>query len=624
MLAGRRLSIRTKLIAIYLIIAVPLITLLGISIYQRFKADQDSAIADRLEIARLSEANFVLFIDQTAHSALLAGDTIVDDKLNPNQASALLTRIVTSRHTFEVVKGHPTPIASASFLNANGIVVASSIASEIGQNRSSQPAIKAIINGKSSSISNLQRNLDGSLGFAIVLAIKRGGILLGIVSIAVRAEALGDILGIAVRQGGVNIVDSNGFVIFQSQAPKLPLEKRNWSHEKFVQVALAGRTFTSTGLVFPLDNSIRMGAEIPIKSIGWATGSFIPVNAVLGPIREAAILNTILALIILTIALSLAFIIGSQFARSLILLSNQMKIAPQKGFTERLKIATRDEVEDLANSFNHLQDEILAAQKKQRDLQAKLRERNRELKELYEKQKDIALVLQESLLPKIARSIDHLLIGFDFQSATEAALVGGDFFDFIEISEKKFGIAIGDVSGKGIEAATLATTVRNTLRAFSYEYLSPAEIIEKTNKIAVAETQPSTFVTLFFGIFDVETHELTYAIAGHWPPLIYHTLDKRFTELEIGGLPIGISPTAKYLNHVIKLPDGSIIVLYTDGVIESRLAGELFGVARLRQVIEKNFDLPPTDLSRAIINEAKIFGGGKLFDDAAVLVVRVI
>jgi len=610
---GRGFSIRTKLIFVYLLIALPLLVLLGLTFYDSFQAIQQDALNERLQIARLSASNFTLFVDQIENAELAIGASIVDHAFSVEQASAYLSRVA-----------EEYPASNLAFLNPDGVVQAASLPSAIGQDRSDHPAIGAIITGQERAIGDLQRNADGAPGFVIATGIRRNGSLAGIVSMSIDADRLGEVLDIAVSQGGVNIVDSKGFLVFQSQRIAVPFDERDWSDEEFVQAALSGRTFTSTGLIFPVDNSLRMGAQIPIPNIGWATGSFVPVEPVLGPVRRAALLSALIALVIVTGSFTLAYILGNRFIGGLITLKRHMRGAPSTGFAEPVTIDTGDEIEDLADSFNLMQGEILSAQTEQKRLRDALQERNRELSSLYEKQRDIAVVLQQSLLPRIAEEIDHLRIGLTFQSATEAAFIGGDFYDFVELSNDKFGIIIGDVSGKGIEAATLSATIRNTLRAFAYEEPSPAKVIEKVNRIAIAETPASVFVTLIYAVFDANTYAMTYANAGHWPPIVFNPVDGTAGELEQGGLPVGVFQNAAYSDFDIRLGSGSLIVLFTDGVIESRRDDQLFGVDRLKQSVIDSAGLVPNELARRLVEVSKDFGGGKLNDDAAVMVVRVL
>lgn len=610
---GRGFSIRTKLIFVYLLIALPLTVLLGLSLYDRFLASRQDALDERLQIARLSASNFTLFINDIMDAETAIGLAVTGEELDITQASAYLSSVAENY-----------PVSNLALLEPNGVIRAASLPSTIGEDRSDNPAIKAIMDGQDSAVGNLQRNADGVPGFLIVTGIRRDGSLVGIISMAINANRLDEVLDIEVTQGGVNIVDSRGFLVFQSERNIIPFDERDWSDEEFVQAALSERTFTSTGLTFPIDDSFRMGVQVPIPNIGWATGSFVPVGPVLGPVRRAALFSALIALAVVSGSFILAYVLGNRFIGALITLKRHMRKAPSTGFTEPVMISTGDEIEDLADSFNLMQGEILAAQTEQRKLRDALEDRNRELSSLYEKQKDIAVVLQESLLPKIAEEIDHLRIGLTFQSATEAAFVGGDFYDFIEFSSDKFGIVIGDVSGKGIEAATLSATIRNTLRAFAYDEPSPARVVEKVNRIAIAETPASVFVTLVYVVLDVNKQEIIYANAGHWPPIIFNPSDSTTREIESGGLPVGVFSSATYDDRSEKFEPGSTIILYTDGVVESRRDDKLFGIDNIKQSITRNAGLDPDELARKIVGDAKGFGGGKLNDDAAVMVVRTV
>ena len=608
----RNFSIRTKLIFIYLLIAIPLTVLLGITYYSQYRSSQNAVIANRLDIAKLAASNFSLFIDQIGLTERTIGRTIVDHNLSPRDTSDFLAKLV---------KNHPA--SDLSFLDKNGVVLVSSNRQLEGQNLSSRTPIKAVMSGTVTAVGNLQRNADGSPGFIIATGIEKSAGLAGIVSMSINANKLPSVLDITIRTGGVNIVDSSGHLIFQSQRSNIPFNQRDWSNQPFVKTALSGKTFISTGLIFPIDNSLRMGAEIPIPSIKWAAGSFAPVDVALAPIRQNALLSVLFLLLLLAITLLLAYRLGNSFVNALIALKNHMHTALRKGFKEHVNIATGDEIEDLANSFNQMQDEILAAQEKQQALQEELQERNEELSKLYEKQRSVASILQANLLPQIAKSVNRLEIGLDYHSATEAALVGGDFYDFTQIADDKFGILIGDVSGKGIEAAILSATVRNTIKAFAYYETSPARVIEKTNEVAIKETPPSIFVTLFYGVFDATTYNFTYTNAGHWPPVVYDITTGAIQDLAVSGVPIGVFHNAKYADYNIKLKLGNLVVLFTDGVVESKSNEELFGLERLHQSIKNHSSLTPRDIAESIIDDATAFGGGRLYDDAAVMVLRV-
>jgi serine phosphatase RsbU (regulator of sigma subunit) len=632
------MSIRVKLILTYLLVSLPLVVLLAASFYGLYRERINAAISERTEIARLTSSSFNLFLEQTLNNAFVVGTAIVNQGLSREHATALLQSIARREFAPSIIGNRPSAIANAAFLNPQGVVLAASATETVGQNLSNESAVHAIMQGKDSAISNLQRNPGGSIGFVITMAVMQpppargqitsGGnrppIPAGIIGFFIDASKLRNVLDVSVASGGVNIVDASGHLIYHSQLGNAPLSARDWGNQPFVKAALSGKTYTSAGVPLPNGLGTRLGAEIPIKNIGWAAGAFVPVNTVLAPIQRDALLSALLTLAILFIAVLFAFVLGNTFADNLIALKEEMVEAPQEGFSHRIDMKTGDEIEALARSFNQMQDEIVAAQQEQQRLQQQLQERNIELGSLYEAQRNVASILQENLLPKIVRRVDNLEVGLKFQSATEAALIGGDFYDFFEISPDRYGVIIGDVSGKGIEAAALASTIRNTLRAFAYNENSPGRALQKTNNIAIIETEPSIFVTLFYGIFDTARNILTYANAGHWPPLMCRAQDNAFEELKTGGIALGIVDNPEYADYAVELAPRSLAVLFTDGIIEARGAdGSFLGITGLREVVRDEASLPAIDIASHIIDRTRSFSGGKLLDDAAALVIKI-
>ncbi len=138
---------------------------------------------------------------------------------------------------------------------------------------------------------------------------------------------------------------------------------------------------------------------------------------------------------------------------------------------------------------------------------------------LFSDQQAIASTLQEALLI-VPETLPGIEIGHLYRSAAHAALVGGDFYDFFALQGDRIGIIIGDVSGKGLEAATLTSILKHTIKSYAFEGHSPGAIVSKTNILTMKETDSATFVTAFVGILDTQSGILTYCCAGHPPPII--------------------------------------------------------------------------------------------------------
>lgn len=244
---------------------------------------------------------------------------------------------------------------------------------------------------------------------------------------------------------------------------------------------------------------------------------------------------------------------------------------------------------------------------------------------LYETERNIADTLQEALL-SVPDKIEGLEFGYLYRSATEAAKVGGDFYDVFELECGKVGIVIGDVSGKGIHASALTSRVRNTISAYSNDCTckqarpSAAQIMSKTNRLLLKTMEAGNFVTVFFGILDLETGKLTYCSAGHVPAIVLKK-DGTSAMLKTTSPVIGVFDDLEYHNEEVDLDVEDILVLYTDGVIEARINGELLGERNLARFIENLNTRKAQDIPQHIFNHIISSTDGKLADDVALLTI---
>ncbi|HTF44925.1 MAG TPA: PP2C family protein-serine/threonine phosphatase, partial [Terriglobales bacterium] len=203
----------------------------------------------------------------------------------------------------------------------------------------------------------------------------------------------------------------------------------------------------------------------------------------------------------------------------------------------------------------------------------------RQLSKLVRQQRDelareieTAALVQKRLLPSRAPAIN----GFDIAGKMVAArTVGGDYFDYLELPAGHLGLAIADVSGKGVSAALLMSSVKMALRAGAPRALSPDRALRNLNSSFYEVTEADRYVTLFYGNLNAERGLLEYANAGHLPPLLFHRATGEIEWLETGGMVIGLFPAAEYQCGQAWLHPGDILILYTDGVTEAtNAAGE--------------------------------------------------
>lgn len=242
--------------------------------------------------------------------------------------------------------------------------------------------------------------------------------------------------------------------------------------------------------------------------------------------------------------------------------------------------------------------------------------------QLYESEHRIATQLQEALLA-LPDEISGVELAHAYHSATETARVGGDFYDVFEISNHFVGITVGDVAGKGVDAAVLTSLAKNTIRAHAIERgKTPADILRLTNEVLYRTTTAETFVTLFFGVLDCRDGRLIYANAGHTDATVVRAACAP-TQLSVTAPLLGAFSEAEFRDAEAFLDLDEVLFLYTDGLTEARSpAGEFYGDERLVSFLSETRDASPTGIIGGVISDVLAFSGGRLADDLAVLAVR--
>lgn len=234
-------------------------------------------------------------------------------------------------------------------------------------------------------------------------------------------------------------------------------------------------------------------------------------------------------------------------------------------------------------------------------------------------ERHIATNLQEALEPKLAPIAD-LELGHIYKSATEMARVGGDFYDAFDLDASRVALVIGDVSGKGVEAARFTGLLRHTIRAYSYEHTSPAEIMASCNLAILPIVPGSMFATVFMGIFDKKACKLTYCCAGHPPPIIVN--QRGVQPLPLTQSPIvGAFKDMEFHEKEIELGMGSSLLMYTDGVTESKGSEGLLGQEGLELGLRNFLQTRTADLPAAVYELVENYATGDLGDDVAILAV---
>jgi sigma-B regulation protein RsbU (phosphoserine phosphatase) len=234
---------------------------------------------------------------------------------------------------------------------------------------------------------------------------------------------------------------------------------------------------------------------------------------------------------------------------------------------------------------------------------------------------DVARTMQQDILPKSFPTSEV----FDLYASMVPALsVGGDFFDVYELSDGRVGVAIADVSGKGVPAAMFMMASRTLLKACAAISASPAAVLEQVNTMLSDENDAMTFVTLLYGIYDPRTKEFVYANGGHNPPVIVKPNLRTELLESTGGVALGVMQNLKYQENTVTFEPGSMIVLYTDGVVEAEKKDkELFEMDRFREIFQGGAFRSAEEVTNEVFNRVREFAGeNPQSDDITCLVLR--
>jgi sigma-B regulation protein RsbU (phosphoserine phosphatase) len=242
--------------------------------------------------------------------------------------------------------------------------------------------------------------------------------------------------------------------------------------------------------------------------------------------------------------------------------------------------------------------------------------REREERERMTREVKDARFIQESLLPKSSPFVP----GFVFEALSEpAGEVGGDWYDYIDLGNDRWGIVLADVSGKGMGAALLMSATRGILRSLATTSETPAEILSRLNCVLKDDFPSGRYVTMVYGIFDARERTFTFANAGHPHPVMVHGGKAELVD-GVSGLPLGLGESV-YGNRTIHLQRGMKVVLYSDGISEAEdIRNEEFGSGRIREHM-----LAPHASAKSLLNAAYEHSScGETCDDATVIVLRCV
>jgi serine phosphatase RsbU (regulator of sigma subunit) len=279
----------------------------------------------------------------------------------------------------------------------------------------------------------------------------------------------------------------------------------------------------------------------------------------------------------------------------------------------RIRLSTRNEFRFLARSFNSMASALMS-------VQAEL-----VTKELMDRELEIAHDIQSTLIPDIIRQPDGYEIGIYYKSAMQ---VGGDYVDVIPVDSHRIALVMADVSGKGIPGLVIMAMLKIMVHDLVRKGMEPREVVRRLNTSLAANIRENMFVTMFLGVLDLRSGELVYSNAAHNPILLYDHAAGRCEFRRIKGRPLAVFSDEQFcerLNeHRLQLTEGSLFLLYTDGLNESRDDNQSqFGYERIAKVCQKQASAGAINLVKRMVEAEHAFRGDlPQADDLTLLAVR--
>ncbi len=234
--------------------------------------------------------------------------------------------------------------------------------------------------------------------------------------------------------------------------------------------------------------------------------------------------------------------------------------------------------------------------------------------------------IQDAILPHTLPEYPGYEFSVSYEPQSES---GGDYYDFIEMDETRFGIVVADVTNHGVGAAMVMAILRSTLRTFAGKRMDAGTVIKDINPILLRDTPRNMFATVFYGVMDIPNRCMYYSIAGHNQGILYSPGTEKVKLFKAGGMPVGMLDSAIF-DSAIELfkatfQQGDVFIQYSDGITEAKnLQDEEYGEDRFYEVIVKSYNTDLDKMRDSILKDVKAFRGAKeQTDDITLLIMRV-
>ena len=220
---------------------------------------------------------------------------------------------------------------------------------------------------------------------------------------------------------------------------------------------------------------------------------------------------------------------------------------------------------------------------------------------------DVASKIQQSILPTESPQTNAYQVSANMEPARN---VGGDFFDILRLENGRIGLAVADVSDKGVPAALFMMSSRTLLKGAAIGKSAPGEVLQEVNNLLTEDNESAMFVTVLYAVYDSSSGKITYASGGHNAPLIVRADGSSDLLPLTGGIALGLAPDLEYGQTAVTLEPGDIVILYTDGVTEAMNAdGEEFGIDPLRKIFAESPPKSAEEANMTVFEAVSAFAG---------------
>ena len=485
----------------------------------------------------------------------------------------------------------------------------------------------------------------GDIGIVCAMPVYRDQKLVAVVGSDLFLTSMQAAIQASDSEGGFQfVVNQNGHVVFSPKTEGIlqveesteALDLRQSGNEDLSALVSDALQAETQVRHIDLDDGSYYMVGSPMGTVGWALISAFSEQVAAQPVTEIQesyeqiqqeavttyrgnINRTrnrtlLILLLILLVLLANALVLGKRIVKPLNMITKRIFELNESNLEFKMEdtFRTGDEIQTLAESFADLSHKTVVYMDQVRNVTAEKERIGTELR--------MANQIQESVLPNIFPAFPDRE-EFDIYATMDPAKeVGGDFYDFFLIDKDHLGIVIADVSGKGVPAALFMMASKIILQSCAMLGRSPAEILTRTNEAICSNNRMEMFVTVWFGILDLNTGLITGANAGHEYPAV-----KRGDAYELyktkHGMVIGAMENVTYSEYRLQLQPGDRLFLYTDGLPEATDASEeMFGVQRVLDVLNENTQCSVTDtLVRMTEAVSEFVDGAEQFDDLTML-----